>query len=360
MTASRHRRNRRAKERRERHQLLNAGSSHNTLLGLPDDLIAYIISALPVADRKSLALACSKLQTLVVQGAETLALAIRAPDIANRVSAPLLAAIRRRHGKQSLRLTLAASGCDLQKELAALGTCPAVEHLELRLLNVSIQRPLRKLPSMLPSFALANLALQPLCRYQPHLPAICMPMYTQSQDRWTEECSLEALKIFPNLDVLTLDGCEDLWPFWPLLQGAMPLKAFRMQNSNVYQGSSKTCSRLFACTGFRGLELDKSFVSQCQWHWLESIPRAHLSSVLTHLSVEGPTFYGHNDWLGTWVDFAARFPALQSLSIHGQKLHEVNNWWGVLKSVLLACQADSALCSPTPTIILTPLLLHPA
>jgi hypothetical protein len=113
-------------------------SSHSTLLGLPDDLIAHIISALPVADQKSLALACSRLKTLVLQGSETLALEIRARGDVSRVSASLLAAIRRRHGKLSLRLTLAADGCDWHEELAALGLCPAVEHLELRLLHVSL------------------------------------------------------------------------------------------------------------------------------------------------------------------------------------------------------------------------------
>jgi hypothetical protein len=135
MTANR---SRRCRRKQERHQLLNAGSSQNTLLGLPDDLIAYIISALSGTDRRSLGLACGKLQTLVVQGAETLALEIRAPGDVSRVPAPLLAAIGKRHGKLSLRLTLAADACNLHKELAALGMCPAVEHLELRLLHVSI------------------------------------------------------------------------------------------------------------------------------------------------------------------------------------------------------------------------------
>jgi hypothetical protein len=150
----------------------------------------------------------------------------------------------------------------------------------------------------------------------------------QSQKRWTEKCSLEALKMFPNLDVLILDGCAELWPFWPLLQRAMPLKAFRMQRSKLVQGGPKTCSRLFKCAGFRHLELDEGFVSVCPWHWLESIPPAHLSSVLTYLSVQTPTYFGCDDCNDTWVTAAVRLTTLQSLTIQGRKLHEVSRHRG--------------------------------
>jgi hypothetical protein len=138
----------------------------------------------------------------------------------------------------------------------------------------------------------------------------------QVRKRWTEKCSLEAVKIFANLNVLTLNGCVEPWPFWPLLQRTMPLKALHMQRSKI-QCDSTMCYRLFTCTAFRRLELDKGFVSECHWYWLESIPPAQLSSVLTHLSVEGLCDILSN-WFNVWLGVTVRFPALQSLSLREQ------------------------------------------
>jgi hypothetical protein len=114
-----------------------------SLVTLPNELLQQIAGALSLADQRRLAGTCSVLRAAVLNQAGRLTLSFhraKASSTTCGVTSALFSAIRRRHGKQlSLQLRLAQlSGRLLRRQLAALGTCPAVQELELAFLGVSI------------------------------------------------------------------------------------------------------------------------------------------------------------------------------------------------------------------------------
>jgi hypothetical protein len=143
---------------------LRARLEGTLLTSLPLEVLSCILAALPVADQWRLAGTCKLLRTLVLDQAERITVRFGAVSNNGRhivgISAPLLAAVRRQHGKFCLRLIpqkqkqknkqvvvtpgshQAAGGQYCSKQwLKALGQCPAVDKLELKGLAVSNSKP---------------------------------------------------------------------------------------------------------------------------------------------------------------------------------------------------------------------------
>jgi hypothetical protein len=121
-----------------------ANGTASELLDLPLDLLVQILAALTAADHRGLAGSCHKLRDLVVSQASKLTVWLEddiAPSCTTGLRASLLAAIRRPHGRRCLTLDLyKAPGRRIRGFLKQLGTCPAVEELNLKYVMVSGHR----------------------------------------------------------------------------------------------------------------------------------------------------------------------------------------------------------------------------
>jgi hypothetical protein len=242
-------------------------------------------------DYRGLAGSGHKLRNLVLSQAKKLTLSLEAVSAISELDslrAPFLAAVRRPHGRLSLSLRLhQVSGRQIRGLLKELGTCHAVEELELMGSLVSHHWFTGFQPTVFLQVCINTDVMVP----------------TQDRDQWTRQASSLAVKLFPNLTTFKMCFCAiPLADALPLLQRQPPLAAVELTRSQLCSAAGKYDHRwlLQMVTANRSTQLEIYGALHPSWRYLafppQRSPGQPWSTTLTHLAVYLPRMGYPNAW----------------------------------------------------------------